>query len=105
MDEGTLKIPILNVVFSGHFCLGWCSSLVGSESGQKQSVKLLQNMVCNTTQHPFPHHHTRSVYNNIYFGNWVGGDAIEKLEGHQYISMDPSSMGAKVHKLGRKYQT
>jgi hypothetical protein len=27
------------------FCLGWCINFVGSESGQKQSVKLLQNMV------------------------------------------------------------
>jgi hypothetical protein len=27
------------------FCLGWSSNFVGSESGQKQSVKLLQNMV------------------------------------------------------------
>jgi hypothetical protein len=25
------------------FCLGRCSNFVGSESGQKQSVKLLQN--------------------------------------------------------------
>jgi hypothetical protein len=34
------------------FCLGWCSNFVGSESGQKQSVKLklLQNMVSDTTQ-------------------------------------------------------
>ncbi len=55
MDEGTLKTPIPNVVYTGHLCLGWCSSFVGSESGQKQSVKLLQNMVYNTTQHhPFP---------------------------------------------------
>ncbi len=30
------------------FCLGWSRNLVGSESGQKQSVKLLQNMVSNT---------------------------------------------------------
>jgi hypothetical protein len=29
-----------------------CSNFVGSESGQKQSVKLLQNMVYNTTHHP-----------------------------------------------------
>ncbi len=36
------------------FCLGWCSNFVGSESGQKQSVKLLQNMVSNTTQHHHP---------------------------------------------------
>ena len=33
-------------------CLGWCSNFVGSESGQKQSVKLLQNMVYSTIQHP-----------------------------------------------------
>jgi hypothetical protein len=25
-------------------CLGWCSNIVGSESGEKQSVKLLQNI-------------------------------------------------------------
>ncbi len=35
-----------------HFCLGWCSNFVGSKSGQTQSVKLLQNTVYNTTQHP-----------------------------------------------------
>ncbi len=29
-------------------CLGWCSNFVASESGQKQSVKLLQNMVYTT---------------------------------------------------------
>jgi hypothetical protein len=34
MDEGTLKTPSLNVVFTGHFCLGWFSNFVGSESGQ-----------------------------------------------------------------------
>jgi hypothetical protein len=28
--------------------------MLGSESGQRQSVKLLQNMVYNTTQHPHP---------------------------------------------------
>jgi hypothetical protein len=30
-------------------CLGWSSNFVGSESGQIQSVKLLQNMVSNRT--------------------------------------------------------
>ncbi len=49
MDEGTLKTKSLNVVFTGHFILGCCSNFVGSESGQKRSVKLLQNMVYNTT--------------------------------------------------------
>jgi hypothetical protein len=29
--------------------LGWCSNFLGSEYGQKQIVKLLQNMVSNTT--------------------------------------------------------
>jgi hypothetical protein len=43
-------------------CLGWCSNFVGSESGQKQSVKLLQNMVYSTIQHPRPQSHTLYVY-------------------------------------------
>jgi hypothetical protein len=34
------------------FCLGWSSNFVGSESGQIQSVKLLQNMASSRTQHP-----------------------------------------------------
>jgi hypothetical protein len=38
----------LNVVFTSHFCMGWRRNFVGSEAGQKQSVKLLQNMVYNT---------------------------------------------------------
>ncbi len=32
-------------------CLGWCSNFVGSESGQKQSVKLL---LCSTAQFTIP---------------------------------------------------
>ncbi len=44
-----LKIPVpINVVFTGQFCLGWCSNFVCPESCQKQ------NMVYNTTQHPPP---------------------------------------------------
>jgi hypothetical protein len=34
------------------FCLGWSSNFEDSESGQIQSVKLLQNMVSNRTQPP-----------------------------------------------------
>ena len=34
------------------FCLGWSSNFVGSESGQIQSVKFLQNMVSNRTHNP-----------------------------------------------------
>jgi hypothetical protein len=49
--------------FPPRFCLGWSSNFVGSESGQIQSVKLLQNMVSNRTQHtPPPLSHTLSVY-------------------------------------------
>jgi hypothetical protein len=45
-----LRYQSLNVVFTGQFGLRWCSNFVGSEYGQKQSVKLLQSMVFNTTQ-------------------------------------------------------
>ncbi len=33
-----------------------------------------------------------------------GGEVREKEEGQQYTSIVPSSMGATVHKLGRKYK-
>jgi hypothetical protein len=41
--------------------LGWCSNFVGSESGPKQSVKLLQNIVSLLWER--------------------GGEVIEKVEG------------------------
>ncbi len=44
MDEGTIKTPIPKCRDYWCFCLGrWCSNFVG--------VKLLHNMVYNTTQH------------------------------------------------------
>jgi hypothetical protein len=52
MDEGTIQTPIPKCRLYRCFCLGWYSNFVGSESGQKQSVKLIQNMVYNTTQYP-----------------------------------------------------
>jgi hypothetical protein len=58
------------------FWLGWYSNFVGSESCKKQSDKILQNMVYNTTQHPptpTPHSHTLPVYLYIYFGKGGGG--------------------------------
>jgi hypothetical protein len=36
------------------FCSGWSSNLVASESGQMQSVKLLQNMVSKQDSTPPP---------------------------------------------------
>ncbi len=70
------------------FCLGWQGKFVGYESGQIQSVKLLQNMVSSTTQHPpHPpgHGHTVSVYTVLF--TWEGGkgggigESARRLEG------------------------
>jgi hypothetical protein len=47
MGEGTLDFRDTNPSmspFTGHFCLGWWSNIVGFNSGQKQSVKL-QNRI------------------------------------------------------------
>jgi hypothetical protein len=47
------------------FCLGWCSNYVGSESCQKQSVKLLQNrygLQHNSTPPPPPLPATQCLY-------------------------------------------
>ncbi len=58
---------------------------LGSKSGQKQRVKLLQNMVYSTIQHSTPPpSQSRTV--------------------HKYTSIVPSSTRATVHKLGRKYK-
>ncbi len=65
------------------FCLGWCSNFLGSESGQKQSVKLLQNMVSNTAQHPLTpsQPHTVCIYLYFYFGKGGGGGEVNQREG------------------------
>jgi hypothetical protein len=99
MDEETLKTPIPIYRLNWSFCLGLCSNFVGSESGQKQSVKLLQNMVYNTTLHPPPRQpHTVCIYCKFTLGR--GREVREKVEGQKYTSIVPSSMGATVHKLG-----
>jgi hypothetical protein len=89
MDEGTLKTPIPKCRLYWCFCLGWCSNLAGSESGLKQSVKLLQNMIYNTTQHPPPHPHpqphTVCIYSTFTLGRGGGvGEVREKVEGQQF---------------------
>jgi hypothetical protein len=44
------------------FCLGSSSNFVNYESGQIQSVKLMQFMVSNKTRHPpTPHSHKRKI--------------------------------------------
>jgi hypothetical protein len=87
MDEGTIKTPIHKCCLYWCFSLGWCSNFVGSESGQKQSVKLLQNMVYNTTQPPPPSPPaTHCLYILcVYFGKGGrGGEVREKVEGQQF---------------------
>jgi hypothetical protein len=66
------------------FCLRWWSIFVGSESGQEQSVKLLQNMVSNTTQQlPTPSQpHTVCTYCTLNLERGGGGGEPERrLEG------------------------
>ncbi len=109
-DEGTLKTPIPSCRLHWSFCLGWWSNFVGSESGQKQSVNLLQNMVHSTFQHPPspPPTVTHCLYTVLYIGKGGGGRRSERryIRGatvHKYHIV-PSSMGATVQKLGRKYK-
>jgi hypothetical protein len=67
------------------FCLGWCSNSVGSESRQKQSIKLLQIMVSNTTQHPHLLPATHCLY-ILYFGFGKGegvGEVNQRMLGGQ----------------------
>ena len=55
---------------------------------------------------PPRHSHTLSVYILcIKFGKGGRGEGGQReVEGQQYTRIVPSSMGATVHKLGRKYQ-
>jgi hypothetical protein len=78
------------------FCLGWWSSnFLDSESGQIQSVKLLQNMVSNRTQQPPPPlpgtHCLYILYFNTGKGEWGEGGEPERSEGQKFTN------------LGRKY--
>jgi len=55
-SKGTLRqvFICLRSPFPPCFCLGRSSNFVGCESGQIQSVKLLQNMISFRTQLPPP---------------------------------------------------
>ncbi len=89
-------------------CLGWCSNFVGSESGQKQSVKLLQNMVYSTIQHPPPPSHTHCCTFNL--GRGRGGGRSERRKGatvHKYCSFvhggNSSQAGSKIQTIEWMY--
>ncbi len=79
------------------FCPGWSSNFVDSYSGQIESVKLLQNMVSNRTQHPHPcQPHTVCIRYTVLWHRegWMGrGGEPERRLGGQWFT-----------KLGRKYQ-
>jgi hypothetical protein len=82
--------------------LGWCSNFVGSESGQKQSVKLLQNMVYHTTQHPPPQQPlTVCIYYTFTLGRGGGVREVrEKVDGKQFtIRVENTNMTDCVYKL------
>jgi hypothetical protein len=75
------------------FCLGWSNIFVGSESGQIQSVKLLQNNVSNRTQHPQP----LPVIHYLYILHFDTGKGrkVNQREGYRR---------QQITKLSRKYQ-
>jgi hypothetical protein len=70
----------------------------------------MQNMVYSTIQQhtspPPPVTHTVCINSTFSLGRGEGGGGQRegKVEGQQYTSIVPSSMGATVHKLGRKYK-
>jgi hypothetical protein len=66
------------------FCLWWCSNFVGSESGQKQSVKLLQNGLQHNSAPPPPHSHTALYTVRLLWEGGVVGEVREKVEGKQF---------------------
>jgi hypothetical protein len=65
---------------------------------------MVYNTNLTTPPLPPPHRHKLSVYTVPYFGKGGGGEVREKIEGQQYTRIGPWSIGATVHKLGRKYQ-
>ncbi len=66
------------------YCLGWSINFVGSESGQIQSVKLLQNVVSNRTQYPLPLPAIHCLYIHVHYcilnTGKVRGTIVHKAE-------------------------
>jgi hypothetical protein len=84
MDKGTLKTPNPEYRLYRSFIVWWWSNFLGSESGQKQSVKLRQNMVYSTIQPPPPPTHTHTqphtvcIYCTFSLGRGGGGRRSER---------------------------
>ncbi len=65
--KGTLRPVFICLRPPQLFCLGWSSDFVGSESGQIQSVKLLQNMIYRRTSYPPPPSLTHCIVYKVHF--------------------------------------
>ncbi len=106
MDEGTLKTLTPLWRFHWSFCLGWWSNLVGSASGQKQSVKFLQNMVYTAqfTPHPPPSQKLTVCINSTFSLGREGGGQRENRGAtvHKYSSF---VHGGKSSQAGSKIPT
>ncbi len=107
MDEGTLKTPVPKCRLYGSFLFGvvkqFCRFWISSETECKTPAEYsLQHnsKLPNPPQPPQPH--TVCIYRTFSF--FFGGGGGQREEGPQYTSIVPSSIGATVHKLGRKYQ-
>ncbi len=62
--------------------------MVGSASGQKQSVKFLQNMVYTAQFNPPPQTHTVCINCTFSLGRGGGGEEVrEKIEWQQYTQV------------------
>jgi hypothetical protein len=84
------------------FCFGWSSNFVGSESGQIQSIKLLQKIVSNRTPYPPPLKHCILINSTvIHPKKGVGGGRVEQREGE---SREGHQGRVQITKMGCKYQ-
>jgi hypothetical protein len=79
-EIGVRNYVLVHVETACIFVWGGEASFVCSESGQKESIKLLQNIVYNTIQHPPPpHSHTLSVYTVHLVWEGGGGSQSEGI--------------------------
>ncbi len=98
--KGTLRQVFICLRFSPlRVFLGWSSNLVGSQSDQIQSVKLMQNMLSNRTPYPPPPHtHCMRIYGTVYLFTQERGEGGESWTREKI-------RGATVHRARSKIPT
>ena len=88
------------IYLNGRVCRGELSNFVGSESGQKHGVKLLQNIVYNTIQTPPPHTVPYSIYCTYILGRGGGQRDGRGATVHKHSSVvhggNSSQAGSKI---------